>query len=269
MARRYLLVFGFFYRIRSGEAHGLADGEGEGDALGFFGHAHLLVDGVQDGVPELLFHHHHQNFLFRMEGDAEECRGILPGHAAGMDDGAAANAQLPGHVHHILGKAGVDDGEDHFMVVVRHILFPPKTVVAHKLIEIDADDAGHRHGEGDALAVFDGGEFVLQGVHDLLHRVEAVEFASEDDFADATESDNAHEHVLLIDHGKHVGALVGDDAHELTEVHVGRKGGGVFDNHFVERHEREHGTVLVVREKLPTARETHGIDAMRFEGMNH
>ena len=122
----------------------------------------------------------------------------------------------------------------------------------------------HHHLHGVGRRKEDGG-----GVHDLLHRVEAVEFASEDDFANATESDNAYEHVLLIHYGKHVGALVGDDAHELTEVHVGRKGGGVFNNHLVERHEREHGTVLVVREELTTARKTHGVDAMWFEGMNH
>ena len=55
-----------------------------------------------------------------MESDAEKGRRVLPDYAPGVQDGAAPDALLPGHLHHILGKAGIDDGENHLMLVGCH-----------------------------------------------------------------------------------------------------------------------------------------------------
>ena len=55
---------------------------------------------------------------------AEECSRLFLDHTSGVQNGAAPNALLPGHIHHIIGIAGIDDGKNDLMVIGLHITLP-------------------------------------------------------------------------------------------------------------------------------------------------
>ena len=97
---------------------------GESGPAGISSGKRLWKIRIEDLIPDLLLHHDHQNFLLGMKRDAKKCRGILPGNATGIEDRATPGTMLPCYIHHILGKAGIDDGKNHFMVIGLHLIPP-------------------------------------------------------------------------------------------------------------------------------------------------
>ena len=99
--------------------------QAEGDALGPLCQAHLLVNGIEDIVPDLLLHHHHQDLFVGMEGNTEERGSVLIHNTSRIEDRTAPDTLLPGHIHHILGIDGIDDGKYHFKIIGLHIIPSP------------------------------------------------------------------------------------------------------------------------------------------------
>ena len=91
----FVLCFCFFRLYCLGKSCHIGHRQGECDALGLLSHTHTAVEGIEHLIPDVLFHHHHQNFLFRVDGNAEEGGLLLPGNATGIEDGTAPGALLP------------------------------------------------------------------------------------------------------------------------------------------------------------------------------
>ena len=62
--------------------------------------------------------------VLMVDGDTKKRRSLLPGNATGIQDRTATDTLSPGHFHHVIGKAGIDDGKNHFMIVSFHVILP-------------------------------------------------------------------------------------------------------------------------------------------------
>ena len=104
--------------------------------------------------------------------------------------------------------------------------------------------------------------------HQLLGAVHAVELAAEQDLAYLVEIDDAEQFAPFIDHSK-VERLAGRyGLHHLSQIHIGLEAWPLLVDDGVEGHEGEDGAVLVVRDELALACQTHGVDAVGLEGMD-
>ncbi len=161
-------------------------------------------------------------------------------------------------------------------------------IVCHEAT-VGTIEAGARDEADEAVLVVDDGECAAVGGFKLLHHIGhgvagieqdrrlqhelagiifAIELAAEDDFAEGIDVENAEEGAFAVDHRKMDGLALGDYLHNLPELHVRGDERALFFDDRVKTQQRENGTVLVVREQLTGARETHGIDAVRLKGMD-
>ena len=88
------------------------------------------VKGGENIVPNILLHHHHENLFFMVDTDVEERCRLLPGNATGVDDRTASGPLFFRNCHSLIGKTGVHNGKNHFMIIGCHISSPLHAVVA-------------------------------------------------------------------------------------------------------------------------------------------
>ena len=104
--------------------------------------------------------------------------------------------------------------------------------------------------------------------HELVGLEMVVELGAEDDVADFQDVYLAQQGSCGVGNGQHAVARTADFVDYLSQFHVGIDGLEVALDDGVEAHERQHGMVGMVRDKLALTRQSNAVDAMRLEDVD-
>ena len=149
----FLLLLCFGLGLKLAQADRLIDGCGKGDSLTCGVKTNLLIKGVEHVILYRAVNDDHNDFFFGLNCNVKMLFCFGGRSTSCVDHGTAPCTAFSCRVHRSIGEACVNYTKYHFVCKFFHFCFS-LSVIAKKLVNRNSDNARHRNGEGDTLAVF-------------------------------------------------------------------------------------------------------------------